>query len=131
MVRVTKILVAVFLTGLIVALNTNAISSDVHRSFYQVQNLSCGYCLGKIDSALRTLEGYIGMAANFEKELIAVDHKINLIESEIAGAMKSIGYPAKICQFDTAQNQIIISESRGWKKPSNGLLNRILKIIIR
>ena len=131
MARATKTLMAGILISLIVVFNSIALSSDTHRSFYQVQNLSCGYCLGKIDSKLRELDGYIGLTANFEKELIAVDHRNDLDETEIANALKSIGYPARVCEYGTARYQTLKSESMRWKKPSNGILNRILNFIIR
>ncbi len=131
MVKVTGVLVAGVHIGLIVIFQSIGWTSDTYRTFYTIQNLSCGSCLLKIDSKLKGLDGYMGVAANFEKQLIAVDHRTILNASVIEKALNAIGYPVVVCQFDSAQYQILKSESMEWKKPSKSRFRRIIEIFVR
>jgi hypothetical protein len=51
-------------------------AEDSRRTFFKVNNLSCGVCIGKINAKLKTFEGYIRMMANIDKGLVAVDHML-------------------------------------------------------
>lgn len=131
MVKAKYTLMIALLLSVVLGLNTLAWASDTQRTFYRVQNLSCGYCLGKIDSKLRELDGYLGMSASFEQGLIAVDHRMKLNAGEIVNALNTIGYPAKAYQPGSAQQRQLLTESSGWAKPSKGWLSRIIKIFAR
>ena len=107
-------------------------AEDSRRTFFKVSNLSCGACTGKIDAKLKTFEGYIGMLANIDKGLVAVDHRQSLTDSEISGAITSIGYPARVAsESEYDQQRSISSESPGWISPNDGFFARLLKIFGR
>ena len=104
-------------------------AEDLRRTFFKVNNLSCGTCTGKIDAKLKTFDGYTGMLANVDKGLVAVDHSQNLTESEISEAITSIGYPAKKAfgsEYD--QQRSLSSKSPGWISPDDSFFARFLKI---
>jgi len=107
-------------------------AEDSLRTIFKVDNLSCGGCVGKINAKLKKFDGYIGMLANFDKGLVAVDHRQNLKDREISDAITSLGYPAKVAsKSEHDQQGSLSSESPGWKSPSDGFFTRILGIFNR
>lgn len=66
-------------------------AEDSRRTFFKVNNLSCGSCAIKINTKLKTFDGYIRMLANIDKRLVAVDHRQNLTDGKISEAITSIG----------------------------------------
>lgn len=107
-------------------------AEDSERTFFKVNNLSCGACMGKINTRLKTFNGYIGMLANLDKGLVAVDHRQNLTHSEISEAITSLGYPAKVAsETEYDQQNSISSESPEWRSPKDGFFSRLLKIFNR
>ncbi|CAB1065390.1 hypothetical protein D1BOALGB6SA_10187 [Olavius sp. associated proteobacterium Delta 1] len=107
-------------------------AEDSGRTFFKVNNLSCGACLVKINAKLKNFDGYIGMLANIDKRLVAVDHEQSLTDSEISEAITSIGYPAKMAsESEYNQQRSISSESPGWKSPNDGFFARLLEIFSR
>ena len=104
-------------------------AEDSQRTFFKVNNLSCGACSGKIDAKLKTFGGYKGMLANVDRGLVAVEHSQNLAESEICEAITSIGYPARVA-FGSEYNQhrLLSSDSPGWISPADSFFARLLKI---
>jgi len=107
-------------------------AEDSERTFFKVNNLSCGSCLGKINAKLKTFDGYIGMLTNLDKGLVAIDHRQRLTHSEISEAITSIGYPAKVAsESEYDQQGSISSESPGWKSPNDGFFARLLRIFNR
>ena len=109
-----------------------ACAEESYRTIFKVDNLSCGGCVGKINAKLKKFDGYIGMLANFDKGLVAVDHRQNLSESEISDAITSLGYPAKVAsESEQDQQGSLSSELPGWKSPSDGFFARILGIFNR
>lgn len=107
-------------------------AEDSRRTVFKVNNLSCGTCTGKIDAKLKTFEGYIGMLANIDKGLVAVDHRQSLTDNEISGAITSLGYPARVAsESEYDQQESISSESPGWISPKDGFFARLLKILNR
>ena len=116
----------------IIFFNAFAWAEDLRRTFFKVNNLSCGACIGKIDTKLKTFEGYIRMLANLDEGLVAVDHRQNLSDSEISGAITSLGYPArKASVSEHDQQRSPLSESAGWKSPSDGFFTRLLRVFSR
>ena len=109
-----------------------ACAEESYRTIFKVDNLSCGGCVGKINGKLKKFDGYIGMLANFDKGLVAVDHRQNLKDREISDAITSLGYPAKVAsdsEYD--QQRLISSESSGWRSPSDGFFARFLRVFSR
>jgi copper chaperone CopZ len=68
----------------------------VSRTTYQVSNLSCSSCLTNIEAKLKTMEQTIGMNAYLRKGVVIVDHQSDLNGNTIAGAITTLGYPAKM-----------------------------------
>ena len=107
-------------------------AEDSNQTVFKVNNLSCGGCVSKINTKLKTLDGYIRMLANFDEGLVAVDHSKNLKDREISDAITSLGYPAKTAsESEYDQHEPLSSESPGWKSPSDGFWDRILGILNR
>lgn len=104
-------------------------AEDSRRTFFKVNNLSCGACIGRIHAKLKTFDGYIRMLSNIDKGLVAVDHRQNLTDSEISEALTSIGYPAKVAsESEYDQQRSISSKSPGWRSPSDGFFARFFRI---
>ena len=107
-------------------------AGDSFRTVFKVRNLSCGACLGKIENRLKTFDGYIGMLANFDLGLVVVDHRDNLTGNQIAVAITSSGYPAKVAsESESAQYSTVSSESTGWKSPEDGVFAWIMGLFGR
>ena len=127
-----KLLIPGLLIIALIFFSTPTRGEDSRRTFFKVGNLSCGACLSKIDAKLKIFDGYIRMLANFDKGLVAVDHRQNLTDSEISEAITSIGYPTKVAsESEYEQHGSVSSESPGWRSPSDGFLSRILGIFSR
>jgi copper chaperone CopZ len=75
---------------------SNASSDVTQRAVFQVENLTCGACFSKINSALGPLEGFSGMGANMLRNLVAVDFMAPLTPEEIGAAITGLGYPATL-----------------------------------
>ena len=90
-----SLIIACLLIMSFIFFNAFAWAEDSRRTFFKVNNLSCGICIGKINTKLQTFDGYLKMLANIDKGLVVVDHRQNLTDSEISEAITSIGYPAK------------------------------------
>ena len=107
-------------------------AEDSQRTFFKVNNLSCGACTAKIDAKLKTFDGYIAMLVNLDKGLVAVNHRQSLTDSEISEAITSTGYPARVAsESEYDQQESISSESPGWISPNDGFFARLLKIFNR
>ncbi|MBW1890110.1 MAG: heavy-metal-associated domain-containing protein [Deltaproteobacteria bacterium] len=89
----TGLLVTIFV---LVGVNTFAKKETGTRTMLQVSKLSCGSCLSRIDTRLKELPGYMGMAADLRRGLVAVDHQTSLKNDKIAAAITGIGYPATV-----------------------------------
>lgn len=112
--------------------NTLAWAEDTRRTVFKVSNLSCGTCAGKIDAKLKAFEGYIGMLANIDKGLVAVDHRQSLTDGDISEAITSLGYPTRVVsESEYNQSESISSESPGWISPNDGFFVRLFKLFNR
>ena len=81
-------------------------STVTQRAVFQVENLTCGACFSKINSALGPLEGFSGMGANLFRKRVAVDFKTPLTPEEIGTAITDIGYPATLDSVESlTENQ--------------------------
>jgi len=130
MLGMKSVIIACLLFISIIFFSTLTLAEDSRRTVFKVNNLSCGVCIGKINTKLKTFDGYIGMLANIKKGLVAVDHRQNLIDSKISDAITSIGYPAKVAsESEYDQQKSVSSESRGWRSPSEGFFGKILRIL--
>ena len=108
------------------------LAEDLGRTVFKVSNLSCGGCVGKINAELEKHAGYIGMKANFDKGLVAIDHGQNLTDLEICRTITSLGYPTKVAsESEYDQQELLSSDPPGWKSPSDGFFARILRIFKR
>jgi len=107
-------------------------AEESHRTFFKVGNLSCGACITKINAKLKTFEGYISLMANLDQGLVAVDHRQNFTDSQIAEVITALGYPAQVAsQSEYDRHGSVSSESPGWRSSSDGFLSRILGIFSR
>ncbi|MBU0730566.1 MAG: heavy-metal-associated domain-containing protein [Proteobacteria bacterium] len=76
-------------------------TSSVHaenriRTLLNVQNLSCGSCLNRIQVVLESLDGFLGMNADLGTGRVAVVHEAVLSGAEIAATITALGYPASV-----------------------------------
>jgi copper chaperone CopZ len=127
-----SLIIACLLIMSFIFFNAFAWAEDSRRTFFKVNNLSCGICIGKINTKLQTFDGYLKMLANIDKGLVVVDHRQNLTDSEISEAITSIGYPAKkASESEYDQQRSLSSESPGWRDPSDGFFARIFGIFSR
>ena len=126
------LIIACLLSMSIIFFSAHTRAEDSRRTVFKVSNISCGVCIGKINTKLKTFDGYISMLANIDKGLVAVDHSQNLTESEISEAITSKGYPAKVAsasEYD--QKELVSSDSPGWRSPSTGFVAWFLGIFSR
>ena len=72
------------------------VNKAVNRSTFEVSNLSCSSCLTNIEAKLKTMPQTIGMNAYLRKRVVIVDHQSDLNGNTIAGAITTLGYPAKV-----------------------------------
>ena len=114
---------------LLILSDSHSQAEDSKQTLFKVNNLSCGGCVSKINTKLKTLDGYIRMLANLDEGLVAVDHRKNLKDREISDTITSVGYPAQTAsESEYDQHEPLSSESPGWKSPSDGFFDRILGI---
>ena len=96
-------------------------AGESFRTVYKVRNLSCGACVGKIDTKLKDYDGYMSMLANIDLGLVVVDHRDNLTGGQIAEAITSLGYPAEeATRSESDQCKSVSGKSSGWKSPEDG-----------
>ena len=114
-----KIIILAITAILILFQRQEAFAGDIKRTTLLVSNLVCVSCLSRIEIELKSLVGTIGMIYNLQKRIVIVDHKLFLGEKEIAGAITSIGYPARIISTTNLAKSKAVSFSQG-KKYSRG-----------
>ena len=85
-------MVLLFLLGASLA----SVAADSTRTTLEVQNLSCGACLSRINEALEGMEGFKDMDADLYQKMVAVDHQKPLTAAMIAETVTGLGYPATI-----------------------------------
>ena len=90
----TRMMITGILIILLLAAAANA--DSVQRTVLRVENMTCGYCLSRINNKLSDFEGMMGMRANLRQGIVTVDHRFSLEGGEIVGAITSLGYPASI-----------------------------------
>lgn len=93
-VEIIIAMAVIFLAGAFVG--PEATAGETTRTTLQVQNLSCGACLAKIETELSTLEGMVGMDADLSQGLVIVDHQAPLVAPTIAYVISDLGYPARV-----------------------------------
>jgi copper chaperone CopZ len=93
----------------------------VNRTTFQVSNLSCISCLANIEAKLKTMPQTIGMNAYLRKGVVIVDHDSTLNGNTIAGAITTLGYPAKVVSTNKISAQKALAEGA-----KSGKRNRIL-----
>jgi copper chaperone CopZ len=72
------------------------VNQAVNRTTFQVSNLSCTSCLANIEEKLKTMPQTIGMNGYLRKGVVIVDHQAELNGNNIAAAITTLGYPAKV-----------------------------------
>ncbi len=92
--------------SLVTAKNINT-DKEVERSFFQVENLTCGSCIVEIEKELKTHVGIVSLAADLSMKLVAIDHTPDLSKEQIAAAITKTGYTAKAL---TKKELFILSE---------------------
>jgi len=127
--RMLKIIIFMVLVGFIVtSCSDNAVSErgafyegtsknavidkTVNRTLMKVDNLSCGSCLATINEKLNTIEGVVGMGADLNRALVAVDHTKAIESGKIAEAITSIGYPAKVISVTEIDSRKAFADAR-------------------
>ncbi|MBT3224721.1 MAG: heavy-metal-associated domain-containing protein [Deltaproteobacteria bacterium] len=103
------------------------LAEDSRRTCFKVDNMSCGYCIAKINNKLKTFDGYVDILVNLDQGLVMVDHRQDLTDSQIAEAVTSIGYPARVAfasEYD--QQATISSNSPGWRAGSDSFLAKLM-----
>jgi copper chaperone CopZ len=72
------------------------------RTTLKVDNLSCGACLARIDTALQEQEGMVGMQASLQQGLVVVEHEQQFRPEGIAELISDMGYPAVVLSSASA-----------------------------
>ena len=93
--------------------------------------MSCGTCVIKINRSLEGLNGYSGLMAHIEKNLVAVDHIPALKPAQIAMKITAAGYPATLAEkseFDP--NEDLAQRSSGWRNPDDGILSKLFGFLL-
>jgi len=94
----------------------NAVSGyaqGLKRTTLEVSNLSCGYCLSRIDAKLSEFQAYAGMDADLRQGVVVVEHQSSLEGEKIASAITELGYPAKVVSTqDISKDTGTLSEQR-------------------
>ena len=82
------------------------------------QYLSCSSCLTNIEAKLKTMPQTIGMNAYLRKGVVIVDHQSDLNGNTIAGAITTLGYPAKVVSTNkiSAQEALATGAKSGTGK---------------
>lgn len=91
----------------------NGYAQILKRTTLEVSNLSCGYCLSRIDAKLSGFQAYAGMNADLRQGVVVVDHQASLEGEAIASAITELGYPAKaVSTRDISKDPDSISNQR-------------------
>ncbi len=98
------------------ATDANTPSDVTQRAVFQVENLTCGACFSKINSALVPLDGFSGMGANLLRNLVAVDFKAPLTPEKIGAAITVLGYPATLDSVDPLSEKETFAYMRSQRK---------------
>ncbi|MCL9780781.1 cadmium-translocating P-type ATPase [Vibrio sp. S4M6] len=72
---------------------------------FEIDNMSCASCVGKIEKALNTLDSVVSVQASLADKSVTV--KGNALESDMLKALESVGYPGR---------KILADEQREKKK---------------
>lgn len=91
-------------------------NGPVKRAVFQVENLTCGACLSKINSALGPVEGFSGMGANLLRGMVAVDFVIPLTPEAIGKTITDLGYPATLDGVEELTEKETFAYMRTLKK---------------
>lgn len=101
-------------------------AGESQRTFYKVK-LSCGSCVIRINTALKSMGGYTGMTAHVDRDLVAVNHTAALTAGSIQDAVTAAGYPAQLAPAsEYAPDEDLSAESSGWRDPNTGILMKLL-----
>ena len=114
---------------LFILISSFAGAEDSQRTFFKVDNMSCGYCIAKINNKLKTFDGFVDILVNLDQGLVIVDHRQDLTDIQTAEAVTSIGYPARVAiasEYD--QQATISSDSPGWRAGSDSFLAKLMGI---
>ncbi len=112
---------------LFIFISSFAAAEDSRRTCFKVDNMSCGYCIAKINNKLKTFDGVVDILVNLDQGLVIVDHRQDLTDSQIAEAVTSIGYPARVAvasEYDP--EAMITSDSPGWRAGSDSFLAKLM-----
>ncbi len=96
--------------------DSNTPPDVTQRAVFQVENLTCGACFSKINSALGPLKGFSGMGANLLRKLVAVDFKAPLTPEEIGAAITGLGYPATLDSVDPLSEKETFAYTQSQRK---------------
>lgn len=101
-------------------------AGESQKTFFKVK-LSCGSCVIRINTALKAIDGYTGMTAHVDRDLVAVNHTADLPAGRVIKAVTAAGYPAQLApasEYDP--NEDLSAESSGWRDPNTGIIMKLL-----
>ena len=75
-----------------------AAEEQVTRTTLAVERIKCGACLRVIDAELRKVPGIMGMSADLPTRRVTVDHDPEVTSAEVATAITTAGYPARVVE---------------------------------
>ena len=103
----------VICSAFVVTLSSLGFADSLKRTVFEVNNIHCGYCLSKINSVLAGLDGFVGMSADLSQGKMVVDHRAALSAAAISKAITASGYPARISEDPSAEQDIRVVEKPG------------------
>jgi copper chaperone CopZ len=112
-------LALVFGAALVVAqadTEKEAAPAEVQRAVFKVDNLTCGACLSKINSALEPVDGFYGMGANLLRKRVAVDFTAPLAPENIGEIITNLGYPATLDSVDALTEKQTFAYMRSQRR---------------
>ncbi len=87
------------------------LSQERQKTYFMVENLSCGGCLVSIETELTKLKGFSAMNGDLATGVIEVEHTAQLSPAVIKHQLAGIGYDAR----RTAQTPPLLSPGSGGK----------------
>ncbi|MCY0148559.1 heavy metal translocating P-type ATPase [Hoeflea sp. G2-23] len=70
--------------------------SDLHHFRLSIEGMSCASCVGRVDKALKAVPGVTGASVNLASETAQFDLSNQGNLSDVAEALETAGYPARI-----------------------------------
>lgn len=110
-----------FLAAAVVTAQNSPVGSEsadktTQRAIYNVENMTCGACLTKINAVLGPLEGFSGMGGNLLRNKVAVDFVAPMTPEKIGSTITNLGYPATLDTVDAIGEKETFASMQSQRK---------------